>query len=73
MTMSQPVSDDVIERLINMTNQTALLALDKTLYAIRNVEISSCAAAAKRTGALAETVVCSAHEVGLFLSSVELP
>ena len=61
-----PSADETLERLIAMTNQTNLVALDKTLAAIRRSG-SSYAAAAARTGSIGERIVRAVHEVGMTL------
>jgi hypothetical protein len=73
LTMSQereqrnmPTADDTLDRLIAMTNQTNLVALDKTLAAIRRAN-SGYAAAAARVGSIGERIVRAANEVGLTL------
>ncbi len=59
-------TDETLERLIAMTNQTNLVALDKTLSAIRRSSLSYAAAAA-RVGSISERIVRAAHEVGMTL------
>jgi hypothetical protein len=63
---SMPSADDTLDRLIAMTNQTNLVALDKTLAAIRRAN-TGYAAAAARVGSIGERIVRAAHEVGLTL------
>ena len=59
-------TDETLERLVAMTNQTNLVALDKTMSAIRRAE-TSFAAAAARVGSIGERIVRAAHEVGMTL------
>ena len=59
-------ADETLERLVAMTNQTNLVALDKTIAAIRRSQ-SSYAAAAARVGSIGERIVRAAHEVGMTL------
>lgn len=59
-------ADETLERLVAMTNQTNLVALDKTLSALRRSS-SSYAAAAARVGSIGERIVRAVHEVGLTL------
>lgn len=59
-------TDETLERLVAMTNQTNLVALDKTLAAIRR-STSGYAAAAARVGSIGERIVRAAHEVGMTL------
>lgn len=61
-----PNSDETLERLVAMTNQTNLVALDKTLAAIRRSP-SSYAAAASRTGSIAERIGRAVTETGMYL------
>jgi hypothetical protein len=59
-------TDETLERLVTMTNQTNLVALDKTIAAIRRSQ-SSYAAAAARIGSIGERIVRAAHEIGMTL------
>lgn len=59
-------ADETLERLVAMTNQTNLVALDKTLSAIRRSP-ASYAAAAARTGSIGERIVRAVQEVGMTL------
>ena len=58
--------DETLERLVAMTNQTNLVALDKTISALRRAP-ASYAAAAARIGSIGERIVRAAHEVGMTL------
>ncbi len=58
--------DETLERLVAMTNQTNLVALDKTIASIRRASTSYSAAAA-RVGSIGERIVRAAHEVGMTL------
>jgi hypothetical protein len=59
-------ADETLERLVAMTNQTNLVALDKTMAAIRRAT-ASYAAAAARVGSIGERIVRAVHEVGMTL------
>lgn len=61
--------DDTLERLVVMTNQTNLVALDKTLAAIRRSPATTYSAAAARVGSIGERIVRAATEVGATLQS----
>lgn len=52
-------------RLVDMTNQTCLVALDKTISAIRRSQISGRAAAAARTSSILERIMRATYELGL--------
>jgi hypothetical protein len=66
LSYAQGSTDETLERLVAMTNQTNLVALDKTIAAIRRSQ-SSFAAAAARVGSIGERIVRAAHEVGMTL------
>ncbi len=59
-------ADETLERLVAMTNQTTLVALDKTMSAIKRSP-TSYAVAATRVGSIGERIVRAVHEVGLTL------
>ncbi len=59
--------DETLERLVAMTTQTNLVALDKALAAIRRAP-SGYAVAAARVGSIGERLVRAAHEVGMTLA-----
>jgi len=63
---ASPSADETLERLVTMTNQTNLVALDKTLAAIRRAS-TSYAAATARVGSIGERIVRAVHEVGMTL------
>ena len=60
-----PEDDDTVDRLIKMTAQTNLVAIDKTLAVICRASPGFYAAAAARTGSIAERIIRAAHEVGM--------
>lgn len=62
--------EDALERLVQMTNQTSLVALHKTLSAIRRtgpMPAANMAAAAERVRNIAERVTRAAEEVAATL------
>jgi len=59
-------TDETLDRLVAMTNQTNLVALDKTLAAIRRTQ-GSYAGAAARVGSIGERILRAAQEVGMTL------
>lgn len=59
-------TDETLDRLVSMTNQTNLVALDKTLSAIRRSQ-GGYAAAAARVGSIGERILRAAQEVGMTL------
>ena len=59
-------TDETLERLVAMTNQTNLVALDKTMAAVKRAA-ASYAGAAARVGSIGERIVRAAHEVGMTL------
>lgn len=59
----QSPGEKAMLRLIDMTNGTCLIALDKTLNAITRSSLSYCAAAA-RCGSIAERITRASYEVG---------
>ena len=58
--------DETLDRLVSITTQTNLVALDKVIAAIRQQQISYAAAAA-RCGSIGERVIRAAREVGMTL------
>lgn len=60
-------ADKTTLRLIMMTNQTCLVALDKTIAAVRRAKDSGHKAAAERCWHIAERIVRAVHEVGMTL------
>lgn len=65
-----PTADETLERLIAITNQTNLVALDKTLAACRRSG-ASYNAAALRCGSIGERIVRAVHEVGMTLPAYQ--
>ena len=61
-----PSTDETLDRLVSMTNQTNLVAPDKTLSAIRRTQ-GGYAAAAARVGSIGERILRAAQEVGMTL------
>lgn len=59
-------ADETLERLVAMTVQTNLVALDKTLAAVRRSQ-GSFSTAAARVGSIAERISRAAIEVGATL------
>lgn len=62
-----PSADETLERLIAMTNQTCIVALDKTLAAIRENEYKTYKSKSARCWDIAERIVRAIREVGLTL------
>lgn len=60
------MSDYSLERLVALTNKTNLVALDKSLAAIRCTD-SCCAAAAAILGGISSRIWRAVHEVGMTL------
>ena len=63
---SPPTVDETLERLIAMTNETNLVALDAALAACRRAS-ASYKAAAVRCSSIGERIVRAVHEVGMTL------
>lgn len=64
-----PNSDETLERLIEMTNQTCLVALDKTLRTCFNhTDFPTYLHKSQRVSYIAERIMRAAVEVGLTLS-----
>lgn len=61
--------EDTLKRLINMTVQTNIMALDKTIAAVQRYPTTTYAAAAARVGSIAERIVRAAQEVGATLQN----
>jgi hypothetical protein len=59
-------TEETLDRLVAMTNQTNLVALDKTLSAIRRTQ-GGYAGAAARVGSIGERILRAAQEVGMTL------
>ena len=61
-------ADETLERLVSMTYQTNLVALDKVLQAIKRFGgESGYAVAAIRVGSVGERIVRAVHEIGTTL------
>lgn len=60
-------SNETIERLIATVNSTCLLALDKTIIALRNVKYSY-ASSASRCSNISFRMADAVHEVGLTMN-----
>jgi len=58
--------EETLDRLVSMTSQTNLVALDKTLAAIRRSE-NSYAAAAARCGSIGERMIRAVYEIRMTL------
>lgn len=58
--------DDTLERLISMTNQTCLVALDKTIAAIKRSP-GQYTASAERVSNIAERVHRAVYEIAMTL------
>jgi len=61
-----PSADETLERLIAMTNQTNLVALNKSLACIKQ-QHTSYVVAAERLSNLGSRMLCAVHEVGMTL------
>ena len=59
-------SDETLERLVLMTAQTNLVALDKTIASVKRSN-ASYAAAAARAGSIGERIIRAAYEIGMTL------
>ncbi len=64
-------AEETLERLVAMTTQTNLVALDKTLAAIRRAQDNYSTAAA-RVGSIAERISRAALEVGATLPTARI-
>ena len=62
-----PTADETLDRLIAMTNQTCLVALDKTLYACAELQYKSYRIACDRCWNIAERITRCIHELGMTL------
>jgi len=61
-------SDETLERLVMMTAQTNLVALDKTIASIKRSN-TGYAVAAARTGSIGERIIRASYEIGMTLPS----
>ncbi|MCL2473375.1 MAG: hypothetical protein FWF23_00480 [Alphaproteobacteria bacterium] len=59
-------SDETLERLVLMTAQTNLVALDKTIASVKRSN-TGYAAAAARVGSIGERIIRAAYEIGMTL------
>ena len=59
-------SDETLERLVLMTAQTNLGALDKTIASVKRSS-TSYAAAAARAGSIGERIIRASYEIGMTL------
>jgi hypothetical protein len=59
-------SEETLERLVLMTAQTNLVALDKTIASVKRSK-TSYAAAAARAGSIGERIIRAAYEIGMTL------